>query len=153
MTDWISTQRLQAKVTLAEGYSIEGDLHLQPGTALHQGVETPLEMLNRPEDFFAMTLPSGGVTLVAKAQTALVACPLVILDQDPERLAAAKSVFLEVQLAGGYEVRGSAHLELPQSRTRALDFLNASKGFFALSDDETTWYVNRGLIRQVLPGD
>jgi hypothetical protein len=153
MTDWLSTQRLQAKVTFAEGYSIEGDLHLQPGTALHQGVETPLEMLNRPEDFFAMTLPFGGVTLVAKAQTALVACPSVIPDQDPERLAAAKSIFLEVELAGGHEVRGSAHLELPHPRTRAMDFMNISHRFFALSDDETTWYVNRGLVRQVFPRD
>jgi hypothetical protein len=153
MTDWVSTQRLHAKVTFADGHSIEGDLHLQPGTALHQGVETPLEMLNRPEDFFAMTLPSGRVTLVAKVQTALVACAPVIPDQDPDRLAAAKSVFLEVQLAGGYEVRGSAHLELPQPRTRAMDFLNTAHRFFALSYHENTLYVNRGLVRQVFPRD
>jgi hypothetical protein len=153
MTDWLSTQRLHAKVTFAEGYSIEGDLHLQPGTALHQGVETPLEMLNRAEKFFAMTLPSGSVTLVAKAQIALVICHSVVSDRELERLAAAKSVILEVQLAGGHEVRGSAHLELPDSRSRALDFLNASDRFFALSDGETTWYVNRDLIRQVIPRD
>ncbi len=153
MTEWLSTQRLHAKVTFAEGYSIEGDLHLQPGTALHQGVETPLEMLNRPEDFFAMTLPFGGITLVAKAQAALVACPLVIPEGDPERLAAAKSVRLDVELVGGYEVRGSVHMELPHPRSRAMDFLNMSHRFFALSNDETTWYVNRGLVRQVFPRD
>jgi hypothetical protein len=153
MTDWLSTQQLHATVTFAEGYSIEGDLHLQPSTALHQGVETPLEMLNRPEDFFAMTLPSGGVTLIAKAQTALVACPSEIPEQDPERLAAAKSVYLQVHLAGGYEVHGSVHLELPHPRSRAMDFLNASHGFFALSDGETNWYVNRDLVRQVFPRD
>ena len=153
MTDWLSTQRLQAKVTFAEGHSIEGDLHLQPGAALHQGIETPLEMLNRPEEFFAMTLPSGGVTLVAKAQTALVTCPAVIPDQDPERLAAAKSVTLEVQLTGGCKVRGCAHLELPQERARALDFLNVSRGFFAISEGDTIWYVKRSLISQVIPRD
>ena len=42
---------------MVEGMSIDGDLHLQPSTALHESRETPLELLNREENFFPLSLP------------------------------------------------------------------------------------------------
>ena len=70
MSDWGSTNRLAARVALAEGIVLDGDLHLLTRPAYPQpgGSETPLEMLNRPDAFFALTLPEGGVALVPKAQ-------------------------------------------------------------------------------------
>jgi len=153
MTEWLRTQRLHAKVTFAEGFSIEGDLHLQPSSALRHGIETPLEMLNRPEHFFAMTLPSGDATLVSKSQTAVVACSMEVAETDPERQAVARSAELEVHLSGGKDLHGTAQWELPQTNSRTLDFLNSADGFFSLTDGETAWYVNRAQVRHVYPKD
>ena len=50
------THRVPATITLSEGRSIEGDIHLQPLTLMHAGRETPIDLLNRPERFLAVSL-------------------------------------------------------------------------------------------------
>ena len=95
MGNWAETHRVRARVTFAGGRSIEGDLHMQSCTALHRDVETPLEMLNRAEEFFAITLPSSGVALVAKSQTTLVTCMAIGSDIDSDRAPGGKSVRLD----------------------------------------------------------
>jgi hypothetical protein len=153
MSDWGSTNRVPAEVTLAEGFVLAGDLHLLTRPAYPPGPETPLEMLNRADAFFALTLPEGGVTFLPKAQVALISCrdegPLT----DPDRVTAAKEVSLEVVLRGGEEFRGSATLELPPNRARALDYVNGSGGFFALWTDGIARYINKSLVRQIRPLD
>lgn len=153
MGNWAETQRVRARVTFAGGRSIEGDLHMQPCTALHRDVETPLEMLNRPEEFFAITLPSSGVALVAKSQTTLVTCTAMGSDIDSDEALGGKSVRLDVMLSDGAEVSGCAHWALPPTSARPIDFLNTIERFFALTDDATTHYVNRGFVQEVHPLD
>ena len=71
MTDWASTNRQTARVTLAEGLVIHGDVPLQPRVAWRDGPETPVELLNRIEAFFPLSLPHGEVVFVADAQRAV----------------------------------------------------------------------------------
>ncbi len=47
-------------------------------------------MLNRPDAFFALTLPEGGVALVPKAQVLEITCPEDVPPPDPDRVTAAK---------------------------------------------------------------
>ncbi len=153
MSDWGSTNRVPAEVTLAEGLVLAGDLHLLTRPAYPPGPETPLEMLNRADAFFALTLPEGGVTFLPKAQVTLISCreegPLT----DPDRVTAAKLVSLEVVLQGGQEFRGSATLELPPNRARALDYVNGPGGFFALWTDGVARYINKSRVRLIHPLD
>ena len=153
MSDWGSTNRVAAVVSLAEGLALEGELHLLTRPAYPPGPESPLEMLNRPEPFFALTLPGGEVTFIAKAQVLVVDCREPLPAADPDRLTAAKLVELEVVLHGGAEYRGRATLELPPGRSRALDYVNGTGGFFTLLSDETTHYLNKSLVRLIRPLD
>ena len=69
MSDWGSTNRLPAHVALVDGAVLDGDLHLLTRPAYPPGgSETPLEMLNRPDPFFALTLAGGDVALVPKTR-------------------------------------------------------------------------------------
>lgn len=153
MSDWASTERVRAEVLLAEQVRMEGELHLQPRVGLHDGPETPVEMLNRPDPFFPITLPGGQIAFAAKSQVAVVVCATDVGLTDPERAGAAKTIALEVTLAGGAELRGLATLELPPTRARALDFVNAAGLFFTLRGDSATWIVNRTYVRMVRPLD
>ena len=153
MRDWGSTRRVAATAVLAEGMVLEGELHLLARTAWPSGPETPLEILNRAEPFFALTLRDGGVAFVAKDQAAVVSCRNQSPLADPERASAAKLVDLEVVLQGGAEYRGRAALELPPPRTRALDYVNGPGRFFSLSADDTTRYINKSLVRLIRPLD
>lgn len=154
MSDWGSTNRLAAHVALVEGIVLDGDLHLLTRPAYPPGgSETPLEMLNRPDAFFALTLPEGGVALVPKAQVLEITCLEDVPPADPDRVTAAKQVELEVTLPGGTEYRGLATLELPPGRSRALDYMNGAGGFFALWADGQTRYINKLHVRFIRPLD
>lgn len=155
MSDWGSTNRLPAQVALVEGVVIDGDLHLLTRPAYPQpgGSETPLEMLNRPDAFFALTLPEGGVALVPKARVLEITCAEDVPPADPDRVTAAKHIELEVIFPGGAEHRGRVTLELPPGRRRALDFMNGEGDFFALWADGRTRYINKLHVRLIRPLD
>lgn len=151
MNLWAATQRLTADVMLAEGQTIRGDLHLQARVARHDGPETPLEMLNRPDPFFPMTLPNGEVIFVSKAQVAVVASGVDVLPIDPARDSAAQHFGLDVMLKGGSEFRGFATGELPPNRSRPLDYLNSPEAFFEMAIKGRVLFINRGHVRVVRP--
>jgi hypothetical protein len=155
MSDWGSTNRLPAHVALVEGVALDGDLHLLTRPAYPQpgGSETPLEMLNRPDAFFALTLPEGRVALVPKARVLEITCAEDVPPPDPDRVTAAKHIELEVILPGGAEHRGRVTLELPPGRRRALDFVNGEGAFFALWSDGRTRYINKLHVRLIRPLD
>jgi hypothetical protein len=153
MSEWGSTNRVPAHVALAEGVILEGELHLLTRPAYPPGPETPLEMLNRPDPFFVLTLPDGAVTFVAKAQVSVIDCREQPALTDPDRITAAKLVGLEVTLHGGAEYRGRATVELPPGRARALDYVNGQGQFFTLFSDDTTHYFNKSFVRLIHPLD
>ena len=148
---WATTERLAARVTLAEGMVIHGDLHLQGRVAHREGPETPIEMLNRPEAFFPVSLASGGVVFVSKAQVAVVAYQLEGGANDTDRRSAAQHIHLEVMMSGGAEFRGVAETELPPNRSRPLDYLNGREQFFDLCSDDMMLCLNRAHVRVARP--
>lgn len=150
MSDWAQTTRLTTRVTLVEGLVIQGEVHLQPVVAWRDGPESLLEMLNRPEGFFVMNLPSGEVVFVGKAQVASVVAQHEH-HAEPERETAARHIPLEVMMRGGAEFRGEAVTELPPDHARALDFLNAPGKFLELHTAEGTCCLNRSWVRAVRP--
>lgn len=153
ISHWASTERTRAEITLAGQVVVTGELHLQPRVAHHEGAETPLEMLNRPDPFFPVTLGGGEIAFLAKAQVLRVACDPSVLDTDPERHGAVKTIGLEVRMADGTEHRGRAELELPPTRARALDYLNSAGQFFALLGGGALHFLNRDHVRVVRPID
>jgi len=153
MNDWGATQRVPAEVLLAKGGVLVGDLHLLARTAYPLDPENPLELLNRPDPFFALMLAEGGPVFVSKAQVAVLSCWGHNLFRDPERLTAAKLVALEVELADGSKYQGRSTFELPPSRSRALDYVNGPGAFFVLWTDDLTRYVNKSMVRLIRPLD
>lgn len=149
-TDWGTTRRLAAHVVLAGEGLLEGDLHLLARAGHPGGPETPLEILNRAEPFFALTIERG-VVFVSKAQTAFMTCRGEGSPLDPDRASAAKAVQLSVEMHGGAVHRGSATFELPPSSARPLDYVNSAGSFFALADGDAVRYVNKAFVRLVRP--
>jgi hypothetical protein len=153
MNDWGATQRVTAEVVLADGAVLEGDLHLASRSTVPLDTESPLEMLNRAEPFFALTLGQGEVAFVSKAQVAVVSCRDQLPLTDPARASAARLVALEVAIATGAEYRGRSTFELPPSRARALDYVNAQGSFFTVWSNDLTRYFNKSLVRLIRPLD
>ena len=153
MSDWGATQRVSAEVVLADGAALEGDLHLAASAAYPLDTESPLEMLNRAEPFFALTLEHGEVAFVSKAQVAVISFRDQGQPADPARASAARLVALEVVLMTGAEYRGRSSFELPPSRSRALDYVNIPGRFFTVWTNDLTRYFNKHLVRLIRPLD
>jgi hypothetical protein len=151
--DWGSIRREPAEVLTAEGVRLEGSLHLLSRDSYAPGPETPLEMLNRADLFFALIQSQGGVLFLPKHQTMVVSCPHEELGDDPDRLSAAKVLSLEIVLMGGSQLTGRIAIELPPMRSRALDFLNGPGSFFALWNDGVMHHVNKAQVRSIRPHD
>ncbi len=121
----------------------------------HEGPETVLEMLNRPEGFYAFRLADqDDLLLISKVQTISVSVNGQAPIADPARLSAARLLGVELELSGGSKVGGWASAELPVQNARLLDYLNLSRDlFFAVWTHAATHYVNRGHVLYARPLD
>ncbi len=150
MNDWATTQRVCGEVVFTSGESLQGDVHLQFRRGAPGSTESPLEMLNRAEAFFALTLESGDVRLVAKTQVTAVALGDLRIDPSP---AVVEHKALFVHMADGRDYAGDVEIDLPPPATRSIDFLNQPEAFFALVSADGLWCLNRRHICHVRPQD
>ena len=153
MGNWAKTHRVSGEVFLATGASLTGDLHLQPISQFHNGGETPLELLNRKDRFFAVSLPEGEVRLVAKDQTVAVVFGAGAPETGWGALPVTHQVILEVLMADGRSYKGEVIEHLPPNYSRAMDLLNMTDRFFALDAEGSTHYLNRSHVLHVRPFD
>ena len=153
MDDWGRTERIRAEIQLADGAHLLGDLFVQGRSPHHDGPETLVEMLNRPEPFTAVALQGDGVVFVPKAQIALIAA-----DEPPPadgglRLSTTKLVGLELEMLGGKVLTGLVSVDLPPTHNRPIDFLNEAGTFFSLAAHPANWIVHRAHLRGARPVD
>lgn len=146
--------RHPARVQLTQGVSHQGMVFVLERVPQHDGPETPLDMLNRAEEFFAFE-PEGepaAIWLVAKAHTVTVSVDRQTPIADATRLSAARMVGVELLLAGGTTLGGWASYELPRGHGRLIDYLNEStQPFFVIWTHATTHYVNRTHVLYARP--
>jgi hypothetical protein len=155
MSPWLDTHRQRVEILLTGRRVITGDVHLLLAAESHSGQETPIDLLNRDEAFFAVTLEGEQPVFVAKSQVLSILIPLEAAAHDPAhdpaRESAARRLEFEVELADGSMFEGAVHFELPPDRLRLLDFLNLTPPFFALESADAMRLLNRGHVRAVSP--
>jgi hypothetical protein len=152
MSQWVPTIRLRAVVIMADGGSYPGHLHLQDGMHGPGRPETPLEMINRSDPFFPLTLGEGEVFLVSKDQVAMVRCEWAVEDE-AEHVMQHRRFRLEVRMASGEELTGECQAVLPAVHSRPLDYLNRISPFFELDTDGEARLINRAHVHAVRPLD
>jgi hypothetical protein len=149
---WGNTLRVRAEVLVTGGRTLDGFLHLQPLASFHSGPETPEDALNRHEPFLPITSDNRSI-FVAKSQILAVTVRTVLQAGDVERVEAARTLGMQVELSDGSGFVGAVTSELPPDRARVLDFLNHDQGFFCLVDQDAMRFVNRLHVRLVTPLD
>jgi hypothetical protein len=147
----MTTQRLPVEVCLTDRRTIKGDIHLQPVARMHAGPETPSDLLNRDESFFALMLEGEQPLFVAKGQVLYLELPSQPAIDDPDRASVARRIELEIELADGSKLEGVVMIELPPDRLRALDFLNSAPEFFPLWSPHWVRIVNKHHLRAASP--
>ncbi len=144
-----------ANLLLTDGDRRLGEIYVMERMPHHSGPETPLEMLNRAEGFFAFRpAGDGDILFVTKARTITLSVPRAAAGEDPARVSAAKQSGIELALAGDSVLTGWATIELPEYHSRLLDYLNASQDpFFAVTTANEVHFVNRAHVLYARPED
>jgi hypothetical protein len=142
-----------ATLLLTAGERRRGQVYVMERVTHHSGPETPLEMLNRADEFFPFRPEDNGtILLVTKAHTVMLSIASDDAAQDPARLSAAKLVGVELTFVDGTTLEGFAAAELPEHHSRLLDYLNSSVGpFFTVTAGEAFHFVNRAHVRYARP--
>ena len=149
---WGNTLRVRAEVLVTGGRTLDGFLHLQPMASFHSGPETPEDALNRREPFLPITSDNRSI-FVAKSQILAVTVRTVLPASDVDRVEAARTLGMQVELSDGTGFVGAVTSELPPDRARVLDYLNHAEGFFCLVDQDAMRFINRLHVRLVTPLD
>jgi hypothetical protein len=149
---WGNTLRVRAEVLVTGGRTLDGFIHLQPLASSHSGPETPEDALNRNELFLPITSDNRSI-FVAKSQVLAVTVRTVLETDDVDRVEAARTLGMQVELSDGTGFVGAVTSELPPDRARVLDFLNHAGGFFCLVDQDAMRFINRLHVRLVTPLD
>jgi hypothetical protein len=158
MSEWGSFHRVSAVVTLENGDTLPGHIHLLGAVPYREGPETPLEMLNRSEGFFPLTFDDGGVLLLSKATVATVVCEgntlaMTNLSEDEPEGHPEPVMSLELVLTTGEEIQGHARPGIGHVRPRPVDYLNSVSPFFEVLTEGGSRLVNRLHVRFVRPLD
>lgn len=149
MSEWGLTTPVRAVVTLSNGALYPGHLHLMAG--VHAGVpESPLELLNRAGAYFPLTLDDGSVSLVSKAQVAMVAPEWPLEGVEPWAPPGRK-VRLEVTLASGDQLTGDVTLSGPVGHNRPIDYLNGTGPFFELEVGSSLRLLHGSWVAAIRP--
>ncbi|MFN0181970.1 MAG: hypothetical protein ACKVZ0_24470 [Gemmatimonadales bacterium] len=151
MTGGFATERQRVEVHLVDRRVLHGVIHLQGGARHHSGPETPADMLNRTEEFFALVLDGEQPLFLAKRHVLYVQLPAQPAIDDPDRASAARRIELEIELADGSLHEGVVMYELPPDRPRALDFLNTAPAFFPLWAPDGVRVINASQLRTASP--
>jgi len=150
-SEWGMTIRCPVRIHLADGSMFEGGVHLFDRAPGRLGPESILDFMNRDDAFFALQDGEGGVHFVGKDQVMyVIVSPTDFPDAVPPGVRHA-IIDVEVLPPGQETMHGVIHVDTPPGRTRAIDFLNSSRGFLVLTTPHDVRLINRRLIRLVRP--
>jgi len=108
-----------------------------------------LDLLKEPGNFFPFRSESGAFC-AANKQTVTH-----IRFDPPEEGKAYQSLGdredVEIKFVGGEQLSGTVTIEMPEGRKRLFDFINATKSFFELHNQEAHYLVNVTQVRDISP--
>jgi hypothetical protein len=152
MPDYVDKLRVIVRILRPGEAPIDGVLSLLAHSALHAGPESLLELLDKQGGFLPFErMADDAVLLLSRSHIQWVmAGPGV--DPDLIRPLTGRSTREErvrICLRDGEAMDGTLHMDLPENRNRASDYLNGPEGFCPLVTRQGTFLVNKAAVREV----
>jgi hypothetical protein len=153
----LDKRRVPARVVLATGATVAGELFLGDATPAGAGPERLADMLNAERGFFPVEVsdPSSGrrrVALFNRAHVVVVRLdePELELDLDASYAIAPRRAVALV-LMNGDILFGDLHVVAPEGRTRVSDLARAEERFRYLETPDGTCVVNFDHVIEIAP--
>jgi hypothetical protein len=152
MPHFVDKMRLPVRVQVSGEEPMIGFLSVSPQSALHEGPETLLELLNTAQRMVPLVMAAdSSVLLLTREHLDWVAPdPSVATDLvRPRPYLVTREERVAAEWLDGRRVEGLMPMELPRELNRASDYLNGQDDFFPLVTPSGTLLVNKSRIRGV----
>ena len=145
----VEKNELPVVVFQADGSVMKGVVFLSASAYSHTGQQTLLDLMRESGDFFPFRSDAGAFC-VANEQSITH-----IRYNPPEKTSRDNSLGsredVDIKFVGGEQLSGTVTIEMPEGRTRLIDYMNAMQGFFLLQNQEAYYLVNIKQVRNINP--
>lgn len=154
----VAKKEVTAEVTVAGEKPAILKLFLAERTRAHAGDERPSDLLNGPDLFLPAVDRKGRLRLLRRDAVVVITVPA---DHEPGSeapesagapLPSSRHADVEVILESGDAIRGMVEYDMPESRSRLLDFLNREDQCLAVRHKGQVHLVNKRHIARVNEG-
>ena len=133
----------------ADGSVMKGVVFLSACAYSHIGQQTLADLLREKGNFFPFRSEAGNFCVTNKATITHIRYEQLATEQEYTPL--GNPVDVQINFAGGEQLRGTVIIEMPEGRNRLFDFVNSTSGFFAMRCGEQYYLVNVSQIRDISP--
>ena len=154
----VAKKEVIAEVTIAGEKPAVLTLFLAGQTQHHAGDERPSDLLNGPDMFLPAIDRKGKLRLLRRDAVVVITVPAEYEPgaEGPAAEAApvpsSRHAEVEVILEGGGVIRGTVEYDMPETRSRLIDFLNREDRYLAVRRAGQVHLVNKRHIARVNEG-
>lgn len=143
----VEKQKVSVTIELIDGQTRDGVIFLSPYSSFHSGPQTLIDLMSEEEPFAPFVGDEGSFLLINKAQISHIRY---------EKAADDKPVLgtpldVTVTFTNSRQLTGTVVLEVPEGKSRLLDFMNSNSAFFELECDGADYIVNPKIIIEIAP--
>jgi hypothetical protein len=145
----VEKQKVAVSIELVDGQTRDGVIFLSPFSSFHSGAQTLLDLMCEEEPFVPFVADDGKFLLINKVQISHLRYQKV----DDDKPVLGTPLEVTVTFTNSRQLSGTVVLEVPEGKSRLLDFMNSNRDFFGLECEDDDYVVNPNIIIEIAPNN
>ena len=143
----VEKRKVSVTIALVDGQTREGVIFLSPFSSHHSGPQTMIDLMSEEEPFAPFVGSDGSFLLVNKSQISHI----MYQKEADDKPVLGTPLEVEVTFTNSRQLSGTVVLEVPEGKSRLLDFMNSNRDFFGLECEDGYYVVNPNIIIEIAP--
>ncbi len=143
----VEKRKIAITLFLVDGKTRDGVIFLSLFSSFHGGPQTLLDLMSEEEPFVPFDCNDGEFLLINKAQIS----HLKYKKEDDGKPVLGTPLDVSITFTNSQQLSGTVVLEVPDGKSRLLDFMNSNRVFFGLTCDDGDYVVNPNVIIEISP--
>jgi hypothetical protein len=142
----VEKQKVSVTIFLVDGQTRDGVIFLSPYSSFHSGPQTLFDLMSEEEPFVPFVGNDGSFLLINKVQISHLKYQK---EEDDDQPVLGTPLEVTVSFTNSRQLSGTVVLEVPEGKSRLIDFMNSNQDFFGLSCDDGDYVVNPNIIIEI----
>lgn len=143
----VEKKKVSVTLELVDGQTRDGVIFLSPFSSSHSGPQTLLDLMSEEEPFAPFVGGDNDFLLINKAQISHIR-----YQKEPDdKPVLGTPLVVTVTFTNSRQLTGTVVLEVPEGKSRLIDFMNSNTAFFGLKCEDGDYVVNPNIIIEIAP--